>query len=335
MDTPVTPLVTVLLPAYNAAPYIGTAIESVLGQTYSNFELLIFNDGSSDNTKEIILSYSDSRILFFDSPQNQGYVAHLNKGLTIANGDLIARMDADDIALHNRFEMQVSFLQANQDIDIVGGQVELISDWKNIYTTSNGDWDYPLTVAACRFKTLFSVPVAHPAVMMRTRSLRESHLLYDVSFVPAEDWEFWIRSIGQLQIINLPDTLLKYRVHPAQITEQRKQTEAALLKRIREKIVDTFFKQVPQLSTSAVYHILYEPDLIEDANDYLILYKWVNRQSFFSKKLFRDFLSHWYSLYFLMPGRAISFKQTVSPASIKLMGWANYKKALKTAWRRI
>ena len=107
------PLVSVLMAVYNGEKYLLEAIESILNQTYTNFEFLIINDGSTDSTEEIILSYSDQRIRYIKNEQNLKLIASLNKGLDLAKGKYIARMDADDISLPDRLEKQVNFLERN------------------------------------------------------------------------------------------------------------------------------------------------------------------------------------------------------------------------------
>ncbi|HGF9542707.1 TPA: glycosyltransferase family 2 protein, partial [Acinetobacter baumannii] len=113
-------LVSVVLPAYNAELYLKEAIDSVLSQTFTDFELIILNDGSIDRTEEIILSYNDSRIVYVKNEKNLGLIGTLNKGINLAKGKYIARMDADDICLPERFKKQVDFLEKNNEIDLIG-----------------------------------------------------------------------------------------------------------------------------------------------------------------------------------------------------------------------
>ena len=114
------PKISVVMPAYNAEKYIGEAIESILNQTFKDFEFIIINDGSVDHTKEIIREYNDPRIVLLENDKNRGIVLSLNKGLDAATGKYIARMDADDIALKNRFERQVEYLDEHKDIGVLG-----------------------------------------------------------------------------------------------------------------------------------------------------------------------------------------------------------------------
>ena len=123
------PKVTVLMPVYNARFYLSKAISSIINQTFKDFEFLIFNDGSTDNSADIIYSYNDRRIRFFNSEQNFGYVYHLNYGIEIAKGEYIARMDADDISFPTRLEKQVAFMDKNPEVGVCG-------TWFKIYGTN-------------------------------------------------------------------------------------------------------------------------------------------------------------------------------------------------------
>src|ERR1700690_4145475 len=120
------PRVSVILPVYNASTFLGGSIESLLNQTYRDFELLIVNDGSSDDSEKIILGYSDPRITYIRKASNTGIVETLNQGLSLAQGDYIARMDADDIALPERLELQVKFMDENKDVGVAGTWIEYI-----------------------------------------------------------------------------------------------------------------------------------------------------------------------------------------------------------------
>ena len=127
------PCVTVIMPVFNTAPYLALAIESILNQTFSDFEFLIFDDSSTDNSLEIIKKYAliDDRIVYFHNDKNQGLVECLNQGIKISRGDYIARMDSDDISELYRLENQIAFLQENKEIGIVGGWIEIFPNFMN------------------------------------------------------------------------------------------------------------------------------------------------------------------------------------------------------------
>jgi len=205
------PLVSVVMTAYNAGKFVEQAVKSIQAQTYPNWELIIVNDGSTDNTLAIVkkIAKNDKRIKKISYAKNRGASYASNSGLAIARGVLIARMDADDIAMSDRFEKQVDFLQSNPKVIAVGGQCELIdSKGKNI-----GEKSFPLTNNEI-YSALYQYnPVQHPTVMVNTKLLGKHKLVYHSDVVLAHDLEllFFLAQYGELA--NLPDTILKYRIH--------------------------------------------------------------------------------------------------------------------------
>lgn len=202
-------IVTVLIPVYNGAKYLREAIESILNQTYSNFELLIINDGSTDHSEEIILSYSDPRIRYLSNSINQGLINTLNLGLRSAKGKYIARMDQDDISLPNRIEKQVDFLENNSEIGLVGTAFQIIGDEK--YHAYYSDHDH------IKLAFNFYNAIAHPTVMFRSEICKEYSLFYRREYIHAEDYKLWTDFILKTKVANMPEVLIKYRKHDTQI----------------------------------------------------------------------------------------------------------------------
>ena len=183
-------LVSVILPVYNAQKYLEEAIESIINQTYTNFEFIIIDDGSGDNSLNIINKYQkqDSRILVI-TRENKGLVYTLNEGINQAKGKYIARMDADDISLSNRFEKQIELLE-NSNIDICGCHYLLVDEYNNI----NGLNLTPLSHEMCFLSLASKVPFAHPSVMIRKEFLDKNNLKYGQSeHKIAEDFDLWMR----------------------------------------------------------------------------------------------------------------------------------------------
>ena len=204
------PFITVIMAAYNEKEKIvREAIESVLNQTYSNFELLIFDDSTEETTKKAIDSYcSDSRVVIYRNARREGFVTSLNHGLAIAKGKYIARMDADDIACRDRFEKQISYLDHHPKTDVLGGQVDIIDE----SGTKIGTRKYPLKGLKLKIFFCYRTPVAHPSVMFR-RTIIDSGLKYNINLKRAEDIDFWLRVHNAgYRIENLPDVIVKYRV---------------------------------------------------------------------------------------------------------------------------
>lgn len=207
------PKVSILMPVYNSEKYLTDAINSILKQTFSDFEFLVFDDGSIDNSLKIISSYSDSRIHIFKSEQNYGHIFHLNRGLEIAKGKYIARMDADDIAHPERLEYQVKFLERNSDIGVCG-------TWYKEFGCQNNLVKHPIDDQEIRLKLLFkSCALGHPTVMMRKLIFDTYLLKYFQSEYPAEDYWLWIRISLVSKLANIPKVLLFYRTHVNQVSK--------------------------------------------------------------------------------------------------------------------
>lgn len=207
-------LVSVLMPVYNGSLYLKEAIDSILTQTHSNLELIIINDGSIDDSEQIILSYKDSRVKYIRNEQNSGICVTLNKGLDAANGKYIARMDCDDISFPERLQKQVAYMEENTSIGVVGSDIIVFGkDIKERLFTFEHD------KYCCKAGLLFNTCFAHPAVMMRNSILVEQNLRYDDSYRGLEDFELWYRMSKFTEIINIEEPLLFYRKHKSQETQ--------------------------------------------------------------------------------------------------------------------
>lgn len=207
----VPPLVSVLMPVYNAGPYLREAILSIIEQEFTDFELLVFNDGSTDDSSAIVRAIQDPRISFFDSSINKGYVTHLNDGLRMAQGKYIARMDADDVALPARFAKQVALLESEPTVGLCGTRYQMFGGLTTIIQLPSSD-------KQIREFMLEHCPMGHPTVMFRKSIIDEHKLFYDESFVPAEDYKLWYDFSKFSELRNIPEVLLCYRVHPYQIS---------------------------------------------------------------------------------------------------------------------
>ena len=213
------PKLTVLMPVYNAAKYVGEAIESILNQTFRDFEFLIINDGSTDNSLEVIESYKDLRIKLVNNEKNLGLSRTLNKGIELSEGEYIARMDADDISLPVRLEKQVEFMDSHPHIGICGSWMQGFDPSGN-----KGIWQYPQNHDELLCLLFFNSCFAHPTVCMRKQVLLESGHFYKQEFTPAEDYYLWSELLEVTQGANLPLVLLKYRSSATQMTKDEKIT---------------------------------------------------------------------------------------------------------------
>ncbi|MER2493229.1 glycosyltransferase family 2 protein [Catenovulum sediminis] len=208
-------LVSVVLPVYNGERFLSEAIESILRQSYPNFELIVINDGSIDGTGSILSKYLgvDSRVKVIEQ-ENKGIVSALNEGISRSKGEYIARMDADDIAYSNRLEEQVNFLERNSDYVLVGSFYKILGTDK-LVTVPCGDLD-------CRALLLFTSCLAHPTAMFRRSTIAKHKLCYDKNLQYVEDYDLWVRIARFGKIGNVPKALLAYRLHGNQITQTKK-----------------------------------------------------------------------------------------------------------------
>lgn len=202
------------MPVYNAELYIRDSIESILNQTFKNFEFLIYNDGSTDKTDLLISQYKDSRIIYKKFEKNSGYLNILNEGLNCARGKYIARMDADDISLSTRFEEQFNYMEVHKEVGICGSWTEFLNKDKNIGKT-------PITSDEIISRMFFGSPLSHPTIMMRTEMIRKFGLQYDSKFYLAEDYKLFSEAFLYFKITNLPKVLLKYRIHKLQVSSSK------------------------------------------------------------------------------------------------------------------
>jgi len=213
METP-KPKVSVVMPAYNSEKYIKEAVESVLLQTFTDFEFIIINDGSTDKTDSIIKEFSDERIKYFPRAHS-GLINSLNFGLENSQGEFIARFDSDDICMPRRIEKQVAFFEKNAQHVLVGTHAIKIDENGKEF----GEFVYPPTSwKEIKKYSLLHNPFIHPSVMFR-KSILNKVTGYK-HFKNAEDYELWTRIIYKYPCSNLPEKLLKYRIHTGQITKK-------------------------------------------------------------------------------------------------------------------
>ena len=219
------PHLSIILPCYNAERYLAATMLSIGAQTYRDFEFVIVNDGSTDNSQQVLESFAknDHRIKVISRP-NTGYVKALREAIEKSTGRLIARMDADDIAKPDRLAKQVAFMEAHPEVVVLGGSYNLIDSEGRRLRTMNQPTDHDTLVQQCLGGT---TPICHPLSMFR-RDVYERVGGYDESTCPAEDLDLWLRMSEVGQLACLPDVLLDYRLHAGSVSEtkQAKQMEA-------------------------------------------------------------------------------------------------------------
>jgi hypothetical protein len=202
------PKLSVVMPVFNAERFLREAVESILNQTFTDFEMICINDASTDNSLAILEHYqqSDSRIRLYSHPENKGPVAALNLGCTLADGTYIAIMHSDDISHPERFARQLSYLDSNPEVGILGSWIEYI-DRQGVVTRRG---QYPTLPALLKWIMPFYDPLAHPAVMMRREVVAQAG--YYQEGLITEDYELWARCSRITRLANIPEYLLSYRI---------------------------------------------------------------------------------------------------------------------------
>lgn len=208
------PLVSVVMPVYNTAPYLSASIHSILTQTFQDFEFIIINDGSTDGSGNILDDYQkkDKRIRVLNQG-NRGLPVSLKMGCDEATGKYIARMDSDDISLPTRLAQQVNLMESHPEIGVCGTWIKCFGDIEEHIRY------LPTESEEIRVSLLFMSVLAHPTVMMRRDLMIREHLSYRNRFEHAEDYDLWVRFSRCSKMANIPQALLFYRIHKGQIVQ--------------------------------------------------------------------------------------------------------------------
>ena len=241
------------MPVYNGSKFLVEAIDSILNQTFNDFEFLIIDDGSTDQSIDQIKSYDDPRIQLNVNRKNIGLSATLNKGLDLARGKYVARMDQDDISMPERIKKQFEFMEYNSDVDVFGSWLRLMGKYDGILELETDS-------EKIKMNLLTNVNLAHSSVMIRKSTLVKCNLNYNPTFSVAQDYDLWVRMFEYCSFATLPEPLLRYRMHDDQSSinlEQQNHVETNriltnLLKKMGVKpddfdlIIDAFTPFNPQ-----------------------------------------------------------------------------------------
>ena len=207
-----TPKISVIMPVFNGGKYIEEAIKSILNQTFIDFEFIIINDGSTDNSLTIIQSFNDRRIKIINQETNHGNYPARNIGIASAQGEYICVMDSDDISLPNRLQIQYKFLEKNSPIAICGTPAKIIGTDKI--------WRKPMGYDDLKIAFLENNFCIHPTLMIRHSVLKYTGILYNNQFRYAADYDFISNIMVHFKVVNISNVLLEYRLHNSQITSK-------------------------------------------------------------------------------------------------------------------
>lgn len=214
------PLISVLIPCFNSMPYLPEAIESIMNQNYQNLEILCINDGSTDETGEVLDKYAsqDRRIKVIHNKTNLKLITTLNKGVQLASGQYIARMDADDISLPTRLEKQLKYLEKHKHVDIVSTNKYMISEKNHILTKSLTRNTLPETSL---FVSFLYRPIGHPELLGKASVFKDNPFKKEKHTLHTEDYELWTRLLRKgYQMSNLKEPLYKFRVNQSSVSRK-------------------------------------------------------------------------------------------------------------------
>lgn len=224
-------LVSVLLPVHKNNPYLGEAIQSILGQSHSNLELLIL-DNSQNGISGYITS-KDQRLRILKLPGDFGLSEALNYGINVSRGAFIARMDYDDVSLQNRIERQVNFFESNPDVGILGGYIRFLGNDFDPKAKVGEIGVRPTESNEMKEYLLHKNPLFHPTVMFRTSAIRKMREIYRKEYNSCEDLDLWSRAVFEMNISNIPEVVLEYRLHEDQYSRKARASTLYLANKVR------------------------------------------------------------------------------------------------------
>lgn len=242
--------ISVIIPVYNAEFFLSDTIESVLNQSFADFELIIIDDGSYDNSSEIILSFDDKRIRYFQFKND--FIGTRNKGLKIAQGKYIAQLDHDDLMIPDRLRMQYNYMETHTDIAACGGYMECFGQYISI-------WKIPLEPDDLLPYTIIHTPILNPTGFIRREILMKYNIKHRRGYSYAEDFKFWTDIIKIGKLANIPEVLVKYRTSDIQTSKKNLHDWIESSLKIQNEMFNYFLNHINK----------------NDSYGKKILYKWV------------------------------------------------------------
>lgn len=315
----INPCVSVLMPIYNAALYLRDAIDSILNQTYGNFELILLDDFSTDGSSDIIDSYYclDERIIVYHGKENVGLANILNVGIKMARGKYIARMDSDDISLPDRLRFQLEYLESNIDVDLCSCAMKQ-------FGASDRLMKYDNDTEEIKFNAMFYSPILHASSMWRKE--RFNGLLFEQEYVPAEDYRMWtVALLCNIKMVNIPIVLYYYRIYDGQATSFLEKGKNAIVK-VRTEYIQMMFPLISQQEQKLLLGIPSCNDMNVLKESLGIWEKWNDKTLFITPEFLKKKLKRYYQarLYNEMKENGIIWSKLCSlrfKQIIKLFGY--------------
>lgn len=325
------PILSIVMPVFNSEKYVGTAIESILKQTYNDFELIIIDDGSTDGSLKIIKSFKDKRIRIIINDSNRGIVYSRNRGLQEAKGKYIGMFDSDDVAHSSKFEEQIEFLEKNKDFGMVGSWVRIIDEMGNL---TGKNWKLTASSEMIPAIMLFKNYFLQSAVLYRSECI--SKYRFQEDFEIGEDYKIWLEIIADYRVWNIQKYLVQYRVHPQSSTSNH-----ALLRQYDEVIFTGLLKRLNIASENLeikLHLMLRYDDKISDIKTLILIEEWLDKiilqneivkvydRIILTKVVFNRWLKACYMARSLHLGMILTF---ISSRILRLYVFAFIKLALK------
>lgn len=263
------PRVTVLMSVHNGGRYLRASIESVLAQTRRDFEFLILDDASTDDSAAQVESFSDLRMRLIRLPENIGLTRALNRGLREARGEFVARQDSDDLSAPQRLEKQIAFLDVHPEAPLIGSSARLI----DAEGRSRGVRDLPHEPVAIRWLSLLDNPMIHTAVLARAAVIRDELGGYDESFPCCQDYDLWARTMIAHPVWNLRERLVSVREHASSISANRQAEARAMVRRVTRRLADAWLAALAlddaEIALLAAFRGHLWPEQVEPFHDLL------------------------------------------------------------------
>lgn len=256
---------------YNAEKYVGQAIESILNQIWTDFELIIINDASTDGSLTIATKYAeeDKRIKVIDFEQNSGIAKALNTAIGLARGEYVARMDADDISMPERLAKQLEFMDNHPECGVCGSWIRPFNEARKKFEV----WETELEHDSIKAELLFGCALMHPTVVFR-RTVLINDSTYESDYIPAEDYRLWSRMASETKLANIPEVLLKYRIHEDGISQKENKKQALQAQRVRRNILKEL-GLLPTVNQTKIHNAISNGDKVDLLENKDEVYEWL------------------------------------------------------------